>query len=382
MADLADVVARFADELRAAGMAVGPDRAARFAQALVVVEASTVREVYWCAMATLVSDPAQLPVFESVFSRVFDGVVDPASQRGQEPGVGSSGGTPSADGRSSGGTPREVPFLASAGERLASRDFAELTAEELAVLADLMRQWELRTPMRRSRRQRRAVAGNRVDLRTSLRKARRTGGYPVRLERTTAREVPRRLVVLCDISGSMQPYARAMIQLLYCAARGRKAEVFAFATRLTRLTPELTGRPGEALERAGRAAPDWSGGTRIASAVRSFLRDHGRRGMARGAVVLIISDGWESGDPTDLAKAMAALSRLAFRIVWANPRTARSGYRPLVGGMAAAWPYCDEVVSAHRLDALPELLAALANPVRQRDVGFPPAIPVATGDDR
>jgi hypothetical protein len=281
----------------------------------------------------------------------------------------SSGGTPSVDGRSSGsGRPSEVdvPLLASAGERLSTRDFAELTAEELALLADVMRQLELRTPLRRSRRQRRSVGGRRVDLRSSLRRARRTGGYPVALERTAARTRPRRLVVLCDISGSMQPYARAMMQLLYCAVRGRSAEVFAFATRLTRLTSVLGGRPGDALAQAGAVAPDWSGGTRIGSALGAFLRDHGRRWMARGAVVLIISDGWESGDPRELGAAMAALSRLAFRVVWANPRTARVGYRPLVGGMAVAWPFCDAVVSAHRLDALPELLAALADPVRRR----------------
>jgi hypothetical protein len=224
-----------------------------------------------------------------------------------------------------------------------------------------MRELVLRTPVRRSRRQRRSPAGRRIDLRSSLRRARRTGGYPIRLDRTAERVTPRRLVVLCDISGSMQPYARAMLQLLYCAARGPHAEAFAFATRLTRLTPALaSGRPGDALERAGHLAPDWSGGTRIAAAVREFVRDYGRRGMARGAVVLIISDGWESGEPAELGTAMAALARLAYRVVWANPRTARPGYEPLAGGMAAAWPHCDAVVSAHRLDALPELLAAIA----------------------
>jgi uncharacterized protein with von Willebrand factor type A (vWA) domain len=275
------------------------------------------------------------------------------------------------DGRSDpqgGGEEREfdVPALASSGERLSTRDFAELSAAELALLADLMRELELRTPLRRSRRQRRAPGGRRIDLRSSLRRARRTGGYPIRLERTAERVTPRRLVVLCDISGSMQPYARAMLQLLYCAAHGPKAEAFTFATRLTRVTPALvSSRPRDALERAGHLAPDWSGGTRIATAIDAFLRDHGRRGMARGAVVLIISDGWESGDPADLDKAMAALSRIAYRVVWANPRTAKPGYEPLAGGMAAAWPHCDAVVSAHRLDALPELLAAIANPVRR-----------------
>ena len=368
-ADLADAVARFGTLLRAEGMPVGPDRCARFAQAVTVVVPRSVPELYWCAMATLLSDPAQLPLFDSVFDRVFAGLVDVAEQRGQHPSAVTatavSGGTPSVDGRSSGHGERrdaDVRALASEGERLSTRDFAELTADELALLADLMRELVLRTPMRRSRRQRRSPAGRRIDLRSSLRRARRTGGYPVRLERTAERLTPRRLVVLCDISGSMQPYARAMLQLLYCAASGPKAEAFTFATRLTRVTPALAGgRPGEALDRAGHLAPDWSGGTRIADAIGEFLRDHGRRGMARGAVVLVISDGWESGDPAALGTAMAALSRLAYRVVWANPRTARAGYQPLAGGMAAAWPHCDAVVSAHRLDALPELLAALAD---------------------
>lgn len=372
MPDLADAAARFGTLLRAEGMPVGPDRNARFAQAITVVDPVTVPQLYWCAMATLVSDPAQLPVFDAVFRRVFTGLDDVAAQRGQDPGVASSqrtpSGAPSVDSRSgSGEREREydVASVATEGELLSTRDFAELTDAELALLADLMRELRLNTPLRRSRRQRRSPGGRRIDLRSSLRKARRTGGYPVRLERTTERLTPRRLVVLCDISGSMQPYARAMLQLLYCAAGGPKAEVFTFATRLTRLTAALAGgRPGDALERAGHLAPDWSGGTRIAAALEAFLRDHGRRGMARGAVVLIISDGWESGDPAALARSMATLSRLAYRIVWANPRTARAGYRPLAGGMAAAWPYCDAVVSAHRLDALPDLLAALADPTR------------------
>jgi uncharacterized protein with von Willebrand factor type A (vWA) domain len=158
----------------------------------------------------------------------------------------------------------------------------------------------------------------------------------------------------------MEPYARAMVQLLYCASGGAAAEVFTFATRLTRLTRELSrARPSVALERAGRLAPDWSGGTRIAESLAEFNRRYGRRGMARGAVVLIVSDGWETGDPADLAREMARLAAVAHRIVWANPRTARPDYRPLAGGMAAAWPHCDAVVSAHRLDAIDDLIAAL-----------------------
>jgi uncharacterized protein with von Willebrand factor type A (vWA) domain len=174
-------------------------------------------------------------------------------------------------------------------------------------------------------------------------------------------------VVLLDISGSMEPYARALLQLLYCAAGGSRAEVFTFATRLTRLTREFAvGRPGVALARAGRAAPDWSGGTRIGASLREFNDRYGCRGLARGAVVLIVSDGWDTGDPAVLGHEMARLSRVASRIVWGNPRLAGTDYRPLVGGMAAAWPYCDAVVGVHTLTALGDLLDALADPVRTR----------------
>ena len=375
MPDLAEVVAEFGTALRGAGLPVGPDQCARFAGSVTVVNPATTRELYWCALATLVSDPEQVPTLERVFGAVFGGFVDPAEQRGQQPGVrqvaGSPSGVPSADPRNTrtDQSPRETetPLAAVAGERLAQRDFGELSAEELAELAELMRRFSLRTPRRRSRRRRPAARGEQVDLRGTLRRARQTGGYPVRLSRTTRRSRPRRLVVLCDVSGSMEPYARAMLQLVYCAANRPAAEVFAFATRLTRLTRALAKNPpAVALARAGRLVPDWSGGTRIAEAVKAFLDNHGRRGMARGAVVLIVSDGWDSGDPAELAEQMARLSRLAHRIVWANPRTARPRYQPLTGGMAAAWPWCDAVVSAHRLDALDDLLAALADPTRTR----------------
>lgn len=361
MPDLAEATARFGTALRAAGLPIGPDRTARFTESITMVDPKTTQELYWCALATLTSDPAHLATFDAVFDSVFRGMIDPADQRGQGP---SAAKTPTADGQSSQPTRQtEIP-MASPGERLSTRDFAELTPAELATLLHGI---ALTTPLRRSRRHHRAAHGSRVDLRASLRRARKTGGYPIHLERTRPRPKPRRLVVLCDISGSMQPYARAMLQLLYCATTGPRAETFTFATRLTRLTHALTNKnPAEALATAGQTAPDWSGGTRIGPAIKAFLRDHGRRGMARGAVILIISDGWEGGDPTELGAAMAELSRLAFRIVWANPRTAKAGYQPLAGGMAAAWPHCDAVVSAHRLDAIPELRNALADSRQHR----------------
>jgi hypothetical protein len=275
--------------------------------------------------------------------------------QGSESGEAEEGGAPG----------RRV--LASAVERLAVTDFAELTADELALLAGVMRGLTLSLPMRRSRRQRRGPRGRQPDLRETLRHARRTGGHPFGIIKRNPTRRPRKLVVLCDISGSMEPYARAMLQLLYCAAGGARAEVFCFATRLTRLTRALAqAQPGQALVQAGQAAPDWLGGTRIGASLKEFNDGFGQRGLARGAVVVVVSDGWDTGDPAVVRREMERLSRLAFRIVWVNPRSQRPGYQPLAGGMAAALPYCDAVVSAHRLDALDDLTAALADPVRSR----------------
>jgi hypothetical protein len=174
-------------------------------------------------------------------------------------------------------------------------------------------------------------------------------------------ERPRRVVLICDVSGSMEPYTRAFLQFLHACVGGTRAEAFVFATRLTRLTrPLRTRRPELALERAAAAAKDWSGGTRIGDSLRRFNDAYGRRGMARGAVVVILSDGWERGDPELVVREMQRLRRLAHRIVWVNPRKAGRGYEPLVGGMAAALPWVDAFVSGHNLRALEEVTDAIA----------------------
>jgi uncharacterized protein with von Willebrand factor type A (vWA) domain len=189
----------------------------------------------------------------------------------------------------------------------------------------------------------------------------RTAGEPIGLARRRRRTTPRRLVMLCDISGSMEPYARAYLQFLTCAAgSGPNAEAFVFATRLTRLTRALASRhPERAIERAAAAAPDWSSGTRIGDALKTFNDRHGRRGMARGAVVVILSDGWERGDPMLVGREMERLARLAHRIVWVNPRVAASAFTPSAGGMVAALPHCDALVSGHSLEALGEVAEAI-----------------------
>jgi hypothetical protein len=391
--DLAEVSARFGAALRQAGLPAGPGRCERFAAAVTVARPDSLRALYLCALATLVSSQDEARLLREVFTLVFgdpDGPGRPSAGRTEPDTVGqSSPATPAglleqaaqvarqhAAGLEAGSQDDEDrpaeqeiehPYLGSEVDRLAAKDFAELSAAELESLAALMRAITLAVPLRRSRRDRRRPGGPRTDLRATLRQARRTGGDPYALIGRSPARRPRRLVVLCDISGSMEPYARAMIQLLYCAAGGARAEVFSFATRLTRLTPALArSAPGPAIERAGQAAPDWLGGTRIGAALREFNDSWGRRGMARGAVILIVSDGWDTGDPAQLRKEMERLSLVAFRIVWVNPRTKSSSFQPLAGGMAAAWPHCDAVVSAHTVRALRQLTDALADPARRR----------------
>jgi hypothetical protein len=436
--DYAALAASLAAALRTAGLPAGPDRGERLAGALTVMRATTIAQLHACALATMVSGPNQVDTFERVFNEMFgSGVAGPrrpevtapqqnmivesaertdgseeeearAADRDELPpelaGLDEAlpGGEardqeaePSADDESEDSVPA-VRRVASMTERLRERDFAQLTPAELAQLAVLMRQLVIAVPPRRTRRYRPKKDGARLDMRRTMRQATRTGGEPVRIARRAVRLRQRRLVVLCDISGSMEPYARAILQLMYVAARSSGAaggggsgfsgpsrdatrprtEVFTFATRLTRLTPFLAAAsPETMLAKAGEAAPDWAGGTRMGAALRDFNDRYGVRGMARGAVVLIISDGWETGDPALLGAQMARLHRIAYRIVWANPRTQSERYRPEVGGMAAAWPYCDAVVSAHNFEALDDLLAALRAPRAHRSSYVPPTVP-------
>lgn len=391
--DLATVAARFGAALRAAGLPVGPGRSERFAAAVALVRPPNRRDLFNCALATLISSKDQADILRAVFTEVFGPLEQaglPAGLPGPRPGppaqpeleaqlADTADGararmdvlSPAADDSDADESDdaQQVlrPYLGSSVERLAGTDFAELSDAELTQLAVAMRKITLAVPNRRSRRRDTRPGGRRTDVRSTLRQARRTGGHAFRLIGEEPAMRPRRLVVLCDISGSMEPYARAMIQLLYCAAGGASAEVFSFATRLTRLTTALARTtPAAAIARAAETAPDWHGGTRLGEALKDFNDRYGRRGMARGAVVLIISDGWDTGDPEIVRREMRRLSLVAFRIVWMNPRTKSASYEPLAGGMAAAWPYCDAVVSGHTLAAVSHLAAALADPVRRR----------------
>jgi uncharacterized protein with von Willebrand factor type A (vWA) domain len=371
--------------LRRAGLPVPPERSARLAAALRLVPPTSREPLYWTARVTLASGPADLPIFDAVFSALFDGMLDPAETRGDpnappavgsephsrpadpaaRPVDGSAPGRPSPTSSGNGppGPDREaVPAVASDLERLAATSFADLPAEDVEAVRRLVRRIVLATPARRTRR---TVAssrpGERLDLRRTLRAAQRSGGDPVRLVHRRRRVRPRRLVLLCDVSGSMEAYTRIYLSLLQGAVSGARAEGFVFSTRLTRLTRPLSVRdPDSALALAVKAAPDWAGGTRLAESLRRFVDDHGRRGLARGAVVVVLSDGWAQEEPELVAEQMARLRRLAHRIVWVNPRKAAPGFAPLVGGMAAALPYCDAFVSGHSLAALEEVAAAVA----------------------
>lgn len=199
-------------------------------------------------------------------------------------------------------------------------------------------------------------------MRRTVRAALRTGSEVVHRPRVEPSTRPRRIVLLCDVSGSMEPYARAMARFLHVAVAGRqRVEAFTIGTRLTRITRELSSHDADAaLVAAARAVPDWSGGTRLGAALRRFNDEWGMRGMARGAVVVVLSDGWDRGDPAVLTEELVRLRRAAHKVVWVNPLKASPGYAPLARGMAAALPLVDEFVEGHSLASLEALVGVIA----------------------
>lgn len=384
---LAEIVAAFGHILHRAGVPVTPERSTRFGAAIVVARPTMLDELYWLGRVTLLSGHEQVEAYDRVFQQVFAGFVDIADFRGDSekpappsaaPGGERAPGEPGRAGeappspRGTSATPgarsdddaeeQESSVLAamSADERLANRDFAACTEDELALIRRLVDELPLVPPMRTARRSRRHPAGSRLDVRQTLRRAHRTAGDPVELVMRRRTERPRRIVLIADVSGSMEPYARVYLHLMRSAVQALHAEAFVFATRLTRLTRALSvSHPDVAYRKAVGSAPDWSGGTRIGRALMDFLDSYGRRGLARGAVVVIVSDGWEIEDPHLVGEAMARLGRLAHHVVWVNPRKAGEGYEPLVGGMAAALPHVDTFVSGHSVRALEEVMAAI-----------------------
>jgi len=392
--DLALVCAEFADLLRSAGVAVPVERVAWWAQTTVAGRPAVITELYWLARITLLDRQEQIDVFDAVFAQVFRGLVDVADFRGgrrtappatAKPGAppaesGQQKPEPASEGES--GEPRVAPAsadrdtgrdpdqdagaptlmaIASDTELLWDSDFADCNAEELEQLARIVGQMKVVAPVRQSRWEPSRRSGRSIDLRRTLRAACRTGGDPLRWSHRQRGRAPRQIVLLADVSGSMQAYSRVYLLVLQGAVLGARAHGYVFATQLHPVTRVLgRGRREDAIARAMALAPDASGGTRIGAAIKSFLDTDGRRGVARGAVVVIASDGWERADPALLGEQMARLARLAHRVIWVNPRKAAAGFAPLTGGMAAALPHVDAFVSGHSARAVQELLTVIA----------------------
>jgi uncharacterized protein len=356
-------LAGFARALRGAGLPVTPDRTAAFVRAAAEVGIGNRAALYWAGRATLCSDPDQFPRYDVVFGDWFGGEL-PRFGRTRPRSVTARTSLP-ADDAGEGAVRRDgdresevVRARASAVEVLRERDVADLTAAERALLAQLFATLAPREPRRRALRRSPWHSGD-LDARRTLREQLRRGGEPGRLRYRRRGTRPRRVVLLVDVSGSMTSYADALLRLAHVWVRSapRTTEVFTVGTRLTRVTVPLRGRdPERALREAGEAVPDWSGGTRLGEVLKAFLDRWGARGTARGAVVVLFSDGWERGTPGLLAEQMARLRRLAHRVIWVNPHRGKAGYRPVQGGIVAALPHVDDFVAGHSLATFAEVM--------------------------
>jgi uncharacterized protein len=350
----------FGRALRAEGVLVGVGQIMALVHAASLVPGT---DLYWAGLATMVSRREEIAAYDRVFRIFFaplGGVPAPPPPPPPPPRL-HVGAAQGAGRKLQIGGDRPEAAIASGVEVLRAKSFARCTPEELAALARLMARVRLTAPERRTRRRRPARAGA-PDLRRTLRRAFRTGGDPVDRAWRARRRQRRRIVFVVDVSGSMSPFSRALLVFAHAALRGeRRWEAFVFGTRLTRLTQALrTEDPDQALRRAAAQASDWDGGTRIGEAIGSLIDQGGHPGLVRGAVVVICSDGLDVGEPDLLAHQMARLHRLAHRVVWLNPLKEYAGYEPLARGMHAALPHVDVFLSAHNLEALEALAAAIA----------------------
>ncbi len=350
--------------LREAGLEVGPGRLADSLTGLDHVELERQDDVYWTLRQTLVSRAEDLERFDRAFRAWF--LRAPVAPVMRQPRVESIRLVrKAAEGSRDSGLPQsdEDPKSGfSAEELLRAKDFSELTQAEFKQIQGLMREIASDRPQRRSRRLRPHHQGRQLDLRQLVRSSLATGGDAAQLSFRRRVEVPRKVVALCDVSGSMEAYSRALLLYLHAlVGSGRGVEAFAFGTRLTRLTHELVGRdPERALAAASKRVNDWSGGTRIGASLKAFNDEWGKRALTRGAVVLIASDGWEREDAGQVAFEMARLARQAFAVVWLNPLKGHPEYQPLAGGMRAALPYVDRFLPGANLADLQGLAEVLS----------------------
>ena len=362
--DVVDTVLGFARTLRNAGVAASPDRVEAMLVALGALDVLEPGAVYWAGRLTLCAGPDDLDRYDAAFAAYFAGERPRGSRTTGRPEVQLAASAPLEQGTGDADDETEAPDLAvqaSADEVLRHRDVAELTPAEREHLRRLFALLVPATPMRPARRRRPSAQGAVHPART-VRRALRSGGEVSRLMHHRRQARPRRVVLLVDVSGSMAPYADALLRFAHAAVRARPASpaVFTIGTRLTRVTREMRLRdPDRALAASGAAIPDWSGGTRLGEVLKAFLDRWGQRGTARGAVIVLCSDGWERGGTEVLGEQMARLSRLAHAVVWVNPHKGREGYEPLTGGMQAALPSVDHFVSGHSMAAFEELTGVI-----------------------
>jgi len=359
-------VVTFGRVLREAGLEVGPGRISDAMSGLDTVDLGRREDVYWTLRQTLVSRADDIDAFDRAFAAWFLRAPElapprtPQLERVRATKASSRDGAEENGESASDSDERQAGW--SAQELLRDKDFSELTEEELARIRRMIAELASARPQRRSRRLRRHPNGTTLDLRRLVRASLATGGDPVDRAFRSRVETHRKLIVLCDVSGSMEPYSRAILLFVHALLEsGRGVEAFVFGTRLTRLTEELRGvDPERALEEASRRVVDWSGGTRIGASLKAFNDLWGRRALSRGAVIVIVSDGWERDDTAMVTREMARLARCAYSVVWVNPLKGHPDYEPLAGGMRAALPFVDRFLPGHNLSSLEDLAGVLA----------------------
>lgn len=361
-----EIMLGFTRALRSAGMHVTHDRATAFLEASALVGADDPHATFRAGRATLCTSPDDLERYAHVFEAWFGAREQlPRNIPSEKPRQIRSP-LPVGEGGESGGedTPDVIQAAASEVEVLRHRDVATLKADEKALLDAMIRALSPRMPRRRATRRTPWRRGE-IDMHRTLRTTLRQMGEPGRVEHRRRGTTNRRVVLLVDVSASMRPYADAILRLghlLVSSTGGRgRVEVFTLGTRLTRVTlPLRASDPERALVAAGEQVPDWSGGTRLGETLKVFLERWGARGMARGAVVVVFSDGWERGDAVELGEQMARLQRLAHRVVWVNPHRGKDGYEPVQRGIQAVLPHCDDFVAGHSLRAFEKVLEVIA----------------------
>lgn len=358
-----EILLGFTRALRAAGVPVTHDRAHGFLAATATLGLDHQRATYLAGRATLCGGPDDLERYDQVFTAYFDGRDGLPRPRPAQPGVPGFSGLPDSEAAGAGEAEQDeevVRARASDAEVLRHRDVATLSAAEKHRMSAMFATLRPRPPARRTARHQQWHRGQ-LDASRTLRASLRRMGEPGEIAWRRRRVRPRRVVLLVDVSGSMSGYADALLRLAHRftqvgRADGGVVETFTVGTRLTHLTRAMRiGDPERALVAAGETVPDWSGGTRLGETLRFFLDRWGQRGMARGAVVVVFSDGWERGDPSLLGEQMARLQRVAHRVVWVNPHRGKAGYEPVQQGVLAALPHCDHFVAGHSLATFAEL---------------------------